>query len=86
MIVGRSYSGKTCLYKVLAKTLASLEEESSKEEKTVTTVVVNPKSMTIKQLFGYFDECHEWKDGTLATSLRTFSNMNSAGYKAETQK
>ena len=45
----------------------------------MTTVVVNPKSMTIKQLFGFFDEGLEWKDGILATSLRNFSNMSSQG-------
>ena len=81
MIVGQAFSGKTCLYKMLAKTLGSLDEESCKEEKVVNMVVVNPKSMTIDQLFGYFDEFHEWMDGILATSLRTFSNMNSSGEK-----
>ena len=79
MIVGKAFSGKTCLYKVLAKALGSHTDEKSREEGLVTTVVVNPKSMTIAQLFGYFDQCNEWKDGILATSLRTFSNMNPSG-------
>ena len=81
MIVGKAFSGKTCLYKVLAKALAELptDEDKPKEDRFVNTVVVNPKSMTINQLFGYFDECAEWKDGILATSLRSFSNMNPPG-------
>ena len=54
-------------------------KEDNKEDRFVTTVVVNPKSMTIKQLFGYFDDGNEWKDGILATALRTFSNMNFQG-------
>ena len=80
MIVGAAFSGKTCLYKVLAKALSVIQDdEKPKEDRFVNTVVVNPKSMTINQLFGYFDECNEWKDGILATSLRSFSNMNPPG-------
>ena len=79
MLVGKAFSGKTCLYKVLAKTLVYQKEGEPREERYVNTVVVNPKSMTIKQLFGYFDDCNEWKDGILATSLRAFSYMNQTG-------
>ena len=75
MIVGKAFGGKTTIYKCLAKSLATFY----KQDKFVSTVVVNPKSMTIEQLFGYFDECNEWKDGILATSLRTFSNQNPEG-------
>ena len=77
MIVGTAFGGKTSIYKALAKALG--RQNKYKGEKFVSTVVVNPKSVTIQQLFGYFDECHEWKDGILATSLRAFSNQNPEG-------
>ena len=77
MIVGKAFGGKTSIYKALAKALG--HQFKFKGEKFVSTVVVNPKSMTIEQLFGHFDACNEWKDGILATSLRSFSNQNPEG-------
>ena len=82
MLVGEAFSGKTILYKVLAKVLKLLKSnEENKDEGTVHKIVVNPKSMTIEQMYGHFDENNEWNDGILATTYRNFANMPPSEYK-----
>uniref|UniRef100_H2YF95 Dynein heavy chain hydrolytic ATP-binding dynein motor region domain-containing protein n=1 Tax=Ciona savignyi TaxID=51511 RepID=H2YF95_CIOSA len=64
MLVGPTCSGKTKCYNVLAKALT----HTFTVEKTD---VLNPKSITMGQLYGEFDAMtHEWTDGILSTLIR----------------
>ena len=71
MIVGDTLSGKSSAWKLLADALADLEEQGLMEEHKVWYTVINPKSMTMLELYGSFDPVsHEWSDGVLANSYR----------------
>lgn len=55
MLVGESFSGKTKVLHVLAETLSLMKERGYGEEEKVIFRTVNPKSITMGQLFGQFD-------------------------------
>eukprot|EP01119_Soliformovum_irregulare_P017766 TRINITY_DN5330_c0_g1_i3.p1 TRINITY_DN5330_c0_g1~~TRINITY_DN5330_c0_g1_i3.p1 ORF type:complete len:3685 (-),score=1128.16 TRINITY_DN5330_c0_g1_i3:1844-12898(-) len=73
MLVGRTCSGKTTCYEVLARTLNHLSKESG-QYPGVNITIINPKSITIDQLFGVMTPSLEWRDGVLSKVVRELSS------------
>uniref|UniRef100_A0A4W3IMR6 Dynein axonemal heavy chain 1 n=1 Tax=Callorhinchus milii TaxID=7868 RepID=A0A4W3IMR6_CALMI len=74
MLVGPSGSGKTKCYEVLAAAMTALKGQpsvSGGNYEAVNVFVLNPKSITMGQLYGEFDLLtHEWTDGILSCLIR----------------
>ncbi|KAM8863638.1 dynein axonemal heavy chain 12 [Spinachia spinachia] len=75
MLVGEPFAGKTKVLHVLADTLTLMNQRGYAEEKSIIFRTVNPKSITMGQLFGQFDlVSHEWTDGIVANTFREFAS------------
>ncbi|XP_050760847.1 dynein axonemal heavy chain 1 [Gymnogyps californianus] len=74
MLVGPAGSGKTKSYEVLAAAMTSLKGQpaaSGGNYEAVSYFVLNPKSITMGQLYGEFNLLtHEWTDGILSSLIR----------------
>ncbi|XP_071611851.1 dynein axonemal heavy chain 1 [Heliangelus exortis] len=74
MLVGPTGSGKTKSYEVLAAAMTSLKGQpaaSGGNYEAVRYFVLNPKSITMGQLYGEFNLLtHEWTDGILSSLIR----------------
>ncbi|XP_010777542.1 dynein heavy chain 1, axonemal-like [Notothenia coriiceps] len=74
MLVGPSGSGKTKCYEVLGAAITALKGQPSVSGdvyEAIQIYVLNPKSITMGQLYGEFDLLtHEWTDGILSAVIR----------------
>jgi dynein heavy chain len=84
MIVGPATAGKTTCYKVLALAMNHLRAHKSKNDsyQTVEYKVLNPKAITMGELYGEYNEItQDWKDGLASSIMRTFSEREDKARK-----
>ena len=82
MIVGETDTGKTTAWKVLKNTLDTLAKKNIPGYYGAEYHILNPKAITMEQLYGYFDSVtREWKDGVLSVLLRKIAENDSPTWK-----
>ncbi|XP_049921653.1 dynein axonemal heavy chain 12 [Epinephelus moara] len=82
MLVGEPFAGKTKVLHVLADTLTLMNERGWAEAERIIFRTLNPKSITMGQLFGQFDlVSHEWTDGIVANTFREFASADTPDRK-----
>uniref|UniRef100_A0A286XH43 Dynein axonemal heavy chain 6 n=1 Tax=Cavia porcellus TaxID=10141 RepID=A0A286XH43_CAVPO len=84
MLVGPTGGGKTTVYRILAETLGNLQKLNLGNPfyQAVKTYVLNPKSITMGELYGEVNNITlEWKDGLMALSVRAAVNDTSEDHK-----
>ena len=71
MIVGATQSGKTTTWKCLQNALSSLAKTGAEGYENVIEYPINPKSLSLGELYGEFDlATNEWADGVLSALMR----------------
>nr|KAF6307771.1 dynein axonemal heavy chain 6 [Myotis myotis] len=84
MLVGPTGGGKTTVYRILAETLGNLRKIGADNPfyQPVKTYVLNPKSITMGELYGEVNSVTlEWKDGLMALSVRAAVQDTSEDHK-----
>jgi hypothetical protein len=91
MVVGMPFSGKTSALRVLALALTECASLGvlpcalhDKHELAVTMHTMNPKALSIDQLYGKFDKVSkEWSSGVLARVFRACANSRAKPHEAD---
>ncbi|KAL8592235.1 hypothetical protein ACOMHN_030910 [Nucella lapillus] len=82
MLVGDPFGGKTRVLITLQNGMTTLNTEGNEEYEKVLHRTVNPKAVTMGQLFGQFDPVsHEWTDGVIANTFREFASSSTPDRK-----
>ncbi|XP_021360073.1 dynein heavy chain 2, axonemal-like isoform X4 [Mizuhopecten yessoensis] len=71
MIVGSTQAGKTVAWRILQGTMSRLNKEKDSGFQVVKEYPINPKSLSLGELYGEFDlNTNEWTDGVLSSVMR----------------
>ncbi|KAK7198632.1 dynein heavy chain [Novymonas esmeraldas] len=76
MLVGLSFGGKTRGIAALAAALGVMEQTNGSEHRA-RTITLNPKSVTMAQLYGKVEQSGEWTDGILSSRFRQLAQDTS---------
>nr|XP_012154186.1 PREDICTED: dynein heavy chain 12, axonemal isoform X1 [Megachile rotundata] len=73
MLVGDPFGGKTSVLHSLADALTLMHEWGDSNGAVTKFFTINPKSITLGQLYGFFDPVSsEWTDGVCAVAFRNY--------------
>lgn len=82
MLVGEPFGGKTTVLHTLAEALTLMEEWQVDYGAKTVYATINPKAITMGQLYGQFDPVSsEWTDGVAAVAFRRYCADESADRK-----
>jgi len=71
MLVGQCGSGKTTSWQVLRRAMGKLKKDNVANMESVKTYVVNPKALSLGELYGEYNlATREWSDGVLSSVMR----------------
>eukprot|EP00079_Xenopus_tropicalis_P031840 XP_017945611.1 PREDICTED: dynein heavy chain 2, axonemal [Xenopus tropicalis] len=72
MLVGRTCSGKTTIWRCLQGALSALNKAGDGNYNQVRDFPLNPKALSLGELYGEYDlTTNEWTDGILSSLMRT---------------
>jgi len=78
MLVGSALAGKSTCWKILYKSLNQLNKSDPIKYPAVHYEALNPKSVSLNELFGYVDQIsQEWYDGVLSTMMSRLCKQES---------
>ena len=82
MLVGSAGRGKTTCYETLGSALTQLKDTGNPHFRETHVSVLNPKSVTMGELYGeYSPLTNEWTDGLASTLIRAAVNDTSPDFK-----
>lgn len=82
MLVGEPFGGKTSILHTLANALTTMFEQNEPNGVATKYFTINPKSITLDQLYGFFDPVSsEWTDGICAVAFRRYSTEDTPDRK-----
>ncbi|ORZ33974.1 dynein heavy chain and region D6 of dynein motor-domain-containing protein [Catenaria anguillulae PL171] len=80
MIVGATGVGKSTCWKVLQQAHNVLHKSNPTKFAQVHTHIMNPKSLTLGELYGEFNlQTNEWTDGVLSSTIRNVCVADDSG-------
>lgn len=72
MIVGKTLSAKSTTWRLLQNVMTALAKDGDSQFNKVIEYPLNPKSLTLGELYGEFDlNTNEWTDGVLSSVMRS---------------
>jgi dynein heavy chain len=81
MVVGPTCSGKSTIWKTLARSMTTLKKNGVRGFEAVEIEFLNPKSISTDELFGSYGSTNEWSDGILSNILRRLCNDEKEHWK-----